>query len=344
MKKKVRVLVATHQQVELPESIEGLSDKEIAPWKMEYDVISALEELGHEARLLCMVDELTDLRVSLREWKPHIVFNLLEAFRGLGINIPYVLGYLELLHQPYTGCNPYGFFVADNKTLMKKILRYHRISVPRFAAFPRGRAVKVGHKLTFPVIVKSATEHGSIGISQASIVNSDEKLKERVEFVFDQLETDVVVEEYIEGRELYVGVMGNRRLEAFPLRELQFKNLPEGAPRIMTQKLKSDMDYQEKIGVATEPATDLPDGAEERIHKMCKRVYRTLALSGYARMDVRLTEAGKVYLLEPNPNPELTYGEDFSEAANTKGISYEQLIQRILNLGLRYPSNRLNLW
>jgi D-alanine-D-alanine ligase len=165
-----------------------------------------------------------------------------------------------------------------------------------------------------------------------------------VAFVHEQLQTDVVVEEYIEGREMYVGIMGNVRLEAFPLRELLFKNLPEDAPRIMTQKLKTDLEYQKKAGVVTETPADLPEGAEATIHKLCKRVYRTLGLSGYARMDVRLTESGKVYLLEPNPNPELTYGEDFSEAASKKGIGYEELIQRILNLGLRYQTNRLHRW
>ena len=332
----LRVLVLTHQTLDLPETIAGLTDEEVAPWKTEYDVVTALKDLGHEVNTLGGTDELAAIRQPLLEWEPDIVFNLLEEFRGEGLYVPYVLGYLQLMRKPYTGCNASGLMVADDKVLAKKILRYHRIPVPEFAVFPRGRVVKRPRHLSFPLIVKSSTEHGSLGIAQASIVSADDKLAERVEFVHSHLGTDAIAEEFVEGRELYVGVLGNRRLETFPVWEMVFEKLPDGAPRIATAKVKWDLEYQSKSGITTRAATGLPNGTEDRIHKLCKRVYRILGLSGYARMDFRLTEEGRLYLLEPNPNPDLALDEDFAESAHAAGMSYEKLIQRIVNFGLRY--------
>ena len=333
---KRRVLVLTHQAVDLPVTLEGLTPKEIAPWRMEYDVVSALGNLGHEARTLGGVEELAAIRTTLFDWKPHLVFNLLEEFRGEGFYVPYVLGYLELMRYPFTGCNPAGLLLADNKALMKKLLRYHRIPVPDFAVFARGRVVKRPRHLSFPLIVKSAIEHGSVGIAHASVVTTDEKLAERVRFVHEKVGTDAIAEEYIEGRELYVGVVGNHRLQTLPIWEMVFENLPDTAPRIATERIKWDSAYQSKSGIKTHAATDLPDGVADRMRKLCKRVYRILGLNGYARMDFRLTEDGQVHLLEPNPNPDLTHDEDFAESAKAAGIPYDRLIHRILNLGLRF--------
>ena len=333
---KMRVLVLTHQTLDLPDSIDGMSAEEIAPWKTEYDVVTALRDLGHEVQTLGGTDELAAIRAHLLEWEPTIVFNLLEEFRGEGLYVPYVLGYLQLMRQPYTGCNPSGLLAADDKVLTKKILRYHRIPAPHFAVFPRGRVVRRPRHLSFPLMVKSNSEHGSVGIAQASVVSADEKLTERVQFIHKHLDTDAIAEEYIEGRELYIGVLGNRRLVTFPIWEMVFEKFPEGVPRIATQKVKWDLDYQDKMGITTRAATNLPDGVEDRIRKVCKRVYRILGLSGYARMDFRLTEEGRLYLLEPNPNPDLALDEDFAESAHAVGIPYEKLIQRIVNFGLRY--------
>lgn len=157
----LRVLVLTHQTLDLPETIAGLTDEEVAPWKTEYDVVTALRDLGHEVNTLGGTDELAAIRQPLLEWEPDIVFNLLEEFRGEGLYVPYVLGYLQLMRKPYTGCNASGLMVADNKVLAKKILRYHRIPVPEFAVFSRGRVVKRPRHLSFPLIVKSSTGHSA---------------------------------------------------------------------------------------------------------------------------------------------------------------------------------------
>jgi D-alanine-D-alanine ligase len=271
----------------------------------------------------------------LRDFKPDIVFNLLEEFAGCDTHVPFVLGYLELAGQLYTGCNPRGMMVSCNKALTKKILRYHRIRAPEFVVVPLGKTMKLPPRIPYPLIVKSATSHGSVGIAQASVVTDEQKLTERVSFIHEQLMTDVIVEQYIEGRELYVGVMGNHRLHTMPIWEIFFEKLTDGAPHIVTEKMKWDYDYQERTGVATRSAEALPAGSEKTIPNVCKRIYRALGQTGYARMDLRLMPDGKVYLLESNPNPQLAYGEDFAESAHAAGITYEKLLQRIVNLGLR---------
>ena len=325
---KLRVLVLTHQSIELPRRVKG-------SWKTEHHVISAIRRLKHDTKLLGNVEEVAAIRTTLFEWKPHITFNLMEEFRGEGIYVPYVLGYLQLMRQPFTGCNPTGLLLADDKVLAKKLLRYHRIPAPDFTFFPRGRAIRRPRRLPFPLIVKSSTEHGSAGIAQASLVTSDEKLTERVKFIHTQLGTDAVAEQYIEGRELYLGIIGNRRLQTFPVWEMRFENLPDNTPRIATERVKWNLEYQKKHGIKTGRAKDLPDAVADRIAKLCKRVYRILGLSGYARMDFRLTDDGRIFLLEPNPNPDLARDEDFAESAKAVGMGYDKLIDRVLKLGLR---------
>jgi D-alanine-D-alanine ligase len=338
---KLRVLVFTSQDYEHSEEVSAFEDKPIVEWKSEFDVITTLEKLGHQTRVLSDVSEFGEIRMAVKAFEPQIVFNLLEEFQGEGIYVPYVLGYLELRRLPFTGCNPYGLVVCDNKSLLKKILRYHRIPAPEFALFGRGRpARRLPRRLQFPVIVKSASMHGSVGIAQASVVTNDERLRERVEFIHDHLQTDAIVEEYIEGRELYVGVLGNKQLQVLPVRELSFGNLPEGTRPIATDKAKWDEDYQEKLQIETGQAENLPDGVESRIERYCKKAYKALGLSGYARMDFRLTDDGRLYLLEPNPNPDLDNEEDFAMAAQAAGVEYADLIQRIVNLGLRYREGK----
>lgn len=327
-----------HEDLIPPDSLEGYSDREMLPWKTEYDVVTTLREMGHDARPLGVVDDLGVIRRAILDWKPHVAFNLLEEFHGVAVYDQHVVSYLELMRQAYTGCNPRGLMLAHDKALCKKILAYHRIPTPRFTVFPRGKAVKRPRRLQFPILVKSLIEDASLGISQASVVHRDEKLAERVRFIHEQLSTDAIAEEFIEGRELYLGVIGNQRLQTFPVWEMLFAKMPEHVPRIATAKAKWDLEYQKKYGIRSKAAEHLPPGTEDRIVKLSKRVYRILSLSGYARVDMRLTPDGSVHILEANPNPYLEYGEDFAESAEMIGISYEALLQRIINLGLRYKA------
>ncbi|HEY8516284.1 MAG TPA: ATP-grasp domain-containing protein [Candidatus Binatia bacterium] len=314
------------------------SDEELttADWKTEYDVTATLEMLGHEVHMLGVGGDLNVIRRTIEEVRPDIVFNLLEDFHDVPIYDQNVVSYLEILRVPYTGCNPRGLMLARDKALSKALLASHRIPVPDYAVFRIGRRVRRPRRLNFPLIVKSLTKEGSEGIAQVSIVDSDEKLAERVRFVHERLGTHAIAERYIDGRELYVGVLGNERLQVFPVWELMFTRLPEGAPRIATERVKWNPAYQEKVGVRTAAAKNLPDELVTRIQRLAKRIYRTLQLSGYARIDLRLDAEGRVYVLEANPNPQIAYGEDFAESAEYAGIQYGALLQRIINLGLRW--------
>lgn len=335
--KKRRVLVLMHEALVPPDGVSKVDVAE-ADWKTEYDVAETLRGLGHVVHPLGVAGDLAPIRDAIRDFKPEIAFNLLEAFDDVVTWDQNVVAYLELMKVPYTGCNSRGLMLGRDKAITKKLLHYHRIRVPKFTIVPRGRTPRRPRRLEFPVIVKSLTLDASIGISQASLVDSDERLAERVRFMHDSVGTDAIVESYIEGRELYVGVLGNQRLLALPVWELVFANLPEGRPRIATERLKSSTAYRRTHGITTQEATDLPEPLARRIQTVCKRVYRILQLSGYARIDLRLSPAGEIFVLEANPNPQLAYGEDFAESAEKAGIRYGPLLQRIVNLGLSWPS------
>ena len=335
-RKKLRILVLMHPDFIPPDSIKGMTDEQVAPFKTEYDVCVTLREMGHVVQPLGVSSDLGVIQKAAEEFQPDIAFNLLEEFGGVGVYDAHVVAYLESIHLRYTGCNPRGLMLAHDKALSKMILRYHRMPVPNFAVFPMERKVRRPKKLAFPLFVKSLTEEGSVGISQASIVHDDEKLAERVAFVHRHQHTDAIAEQYIDGRELYVGVLGNERLQTLPPWELLFPKLRADAPRIATNKVKWDEKYQQMIGLDAAAAKDLPEGLEPRIAHLAKRTYRALNLSGYARLDLRLTPEHKVYVIEANPNPQLAYGEELAESADVANVPYEALLQRILNLGLRY--------
>ena len=309
-------------------------------WKTEYDVTSTLNDMGHDVLQLGVKDDLGVIRQAVDDFKPQIAFNLMEAFHEVGAFDMNVVSYLELLRLPYTGCNPRGMVLSRDKALSKQLMAYHRIPVPDFAVFKRRQAIKRPRRLEFPLIVKSLTQEASIGIAQASVVDDDEKLKERVGFVHESIGTDAIAERFIDGRELYVGVIGNDRLQVFPVWEIHFNKMPEGTHRIATDRVKWSVKYQKRHGIDTDEAKDLPDGMADAIKRVAKRVYRTLNMSGYARMDFRIDEQGKFYVLEANANPQLAFGEDFAESAERAGLRYEELLQRILNVGLRWRPER----
>jgi D-alanine-D-alanine ligase len=332
----MRVLALVHRHLMPPAKVEEGTDITAAPWRTEYDVITTLNAMGHEVQPLGVHDDLGEIRRLADEWKPHIAFNLLEGFDDITIFDQNVVSHLELLKLSYTGCNPRGLLLARDKSLSKKLLAYHRIPVPEFEVFRAGRPIHRPKRLNFPLIVKSLTQEASIGISQASVVETDEKLRERVTFIHESIGTAAIAEQYIDGRELYVGIIGNQNLQALPVWELFFTNMPEGAKRIATDRVKWSVKYQNKYGIDSGPAKDLPDPVCDKIQHLCKRAYRALELSGYARIDLRLDACGNAWVLEANPNPQIAKGEDFAASAEKVGIAYEGVLQRIINLGLRW--------
>ena len=291
--------------------------------------------MGHEIKVLGLGDNLVELRATIMDWKPDIAFNLLEEFQGIVTYDQYVVAFLELMRMPYTGCNPRGMMISRDKVLSKQILAYHRIPTARYALLPRNRRYVQPKKLKFPLFVKSATEDASLGIAQASIVSDAQRLRERVEFIHEQTTSDALVEEFIEGREIYIGVMGNERLTTFPVWELNFGTLPD-VMSIATRKVKWDRKYQQRHGIGTEPARDLPPGLPLRLATVARRIYRALSLSGYARIDLRLKPDGSVYVLEANANPNLAQTEDFATSALAAGVGYDVVLQRIMQFGENY--------
>jgi D-alanine-D-alanine ligase len=333
--KRLRVLVLMDPGLIPPDSTKGYTEQQIHEWKTEYDVVTTLRTAGHEVRPLGVHDELKPIRDQIDSWKPDVVFTLLEQFHGEAIYDQNVASYFELTHVPYTGCNPRGLMLARGKDLSKTLVHYHRIPVPDFAVFPMRRKVKRPARLALPLIVKSLSEDASFGISQASVVDTDDKLAERVNFIHERVGTAAIAEQYIEGREIYVGVLGNERLEVLPVWELEFGNMVEGAWPIATEKVKHDPDYQERRGILHGPAKDLAPELTARIQRMAKRIYRTLELDGYARIDFRLAADGTPYFLEANPNPEIAESQEFATAARHNGLAYPDLLHRIVALGMR---------
>lgn len=333
--KKLRVLVLIQKGLTPPDTLEGYTEKQISEWRIEYDVISNLRKLGHEVNPIELYDNLDMLKKAIDEIKPHIAFNLLEEFLDYPFFDHHIVSYLELHKVNYTGCNPRGLTLAKDKALSKKILSYHRIHVPRFFFFPLRKKIIDNKKYQYPLIVKSVSDEGSAGISKASLVRSFEKLAERVELIHSKTNTHAIAEEFIEGREIYMGILGNRILKIFHPWELTIENRNGNEPIIATSKMKWNTNYQNETGVETGRA-HLDEITKKEFYKVSKRIYRALSLSGYARLDFRLSQEGKIYFIEANPNPMISDGEDFAASAKDGGIKYPDLLQKIITLGMNY--------
>ena len=338
--KRYRVLVLVHKELVPKEDVPAA---EVSPkWQMEWDVVTTLRRRGHELMVIGVHDDLTPIRRAIEELRPTIVFNLLENFADIGIFDQNVVAYLELLKVPYTGCNPRGLTLARDKSLARKLLAYHRIPSPEFTVVPVNRKPTLPKRLSFPLIVKSLTYESSTGISQASVVANEEQLAKRVKYIHDTIYTPAIVEQYIDGRELYVGVLGNHRLRVLPVWELSFADMAPDLWHIATDRVKWNAKYQERHGIDT-AAAQLPESQAAAIQHLAKRAYRALDLSGYARIDFRVDAGGKAYVLEANANPQLAKHEDFAQSAKRAKLSYPKLLERIMALGLQWQPHRLAL-
>ena len=335
MKKKLKVL-ALFDAIR-PTTIDQDLSKEMKTedWKTEANVMAALGALGYAAEHLAIFDDLDLLRQKLESFAPDVLFNLVEEFKsnpGFDQNI---VSLLEMQGVPFTGCGATGLTLCKHKGISKKILSYHRIHVPNFIVISRGQRVARPKQLKFPILVKPVKEEASYGISQASFVETDEEFRERVAFIHEKHEAEVIAEEYIAGRELYVSLLGNLRLSVFPIRELIFREVPPDEPKIATYRAKWDEEYRKRWGLQNRFAQGLDPALVARIEQTCKRIYRLLTIDGYARIDLRLTAANEIYFIEANPNPILAADEDFALSADKAGLPYPQLIDRIIRLGMK---------
>jgi D-alanine-D-alanine ligase len=304
-------------------------------WKTEANVLAALAELGHTVEHLAIFDNLDLLRQKLESFCPDVIFNLADQFKNNRSFDQNIASFLELHGIPFTGCGSTGLTLCKQKGISKKILGYHRIHVPEFNVIPRGRRFARPRRLRFPILVKPLKEEASLGICQASFAETDDQFRERVQFIHEKYDSDVIAEEYIAGRELYVSVLGNHRLDVFPIRELVFREVPPDEPKIATFKAKWDEEYRKRWGLQNQFAEGLEPAVERAIQQTCKRIYRLLTIDGYARVDLRVTAANEIYFIEANPNPILAADEDFAQSALKSGLSYPQLIERIVQTGLK---------
>jgi D-alanine-D-alanine ligase len=304
-------------------------------WKTEANVLAALGELGHTVEHLAIFDDLNLLRQKLEAFQPDILFNLADQFRNNRAFDQNIASFLEMHGITFTGCGSTGLTLCKHKAISKKILGYHRIRVPEFAVIARGKRCARPARLKFPILIKPLKEEASYGISQASFVETEEQFKERVQFIHTSHDCDVIAEEYIAGRELYVSVLGNHKLEVFPIRELVFKEVPPDEPKIATYRAKWDEEYRKKWGLQNQFAEALAPALAKDIVQTCKRIYRLLTIDGYARVDLRVTPANEIYFIEANPNPILAADEDFAQSALKAGLAYPQLMERIIRTGLK---------
>ena len=300
----------------------------------EADVLRCLKRLGHDVETLAVFDNVTAIVEKLKAYAPDVVFNLSESFHQDRSHEPNIPALLELMKVPYTGSGPEALLLCKDKALAKKILAYHHLRSPHFVVSHRGHPLRRLRRFTYPAIVKPACEESSDGISQASFVREEHETIARARFIHQKFGCDALIEEYIEGRELYVSVLGNHRLTVFPAREIVFEQVPEDAPKFATFQAKWNEAYRKKWGIKNGPAKALPDGVQDHLANLARKVYRLLKIKGFARIDVRLTPQGEVFLIEINPNPSLAEDEDFARSAADGGVVYDSLIQEILNTAL----------
>lgn len=334
MRTKLKILTLFDTAGTPPQDQDFSRELKTDDWKAEADVINALRGLGHEVRTLGVFDEPGLILEEVKAHPPDVVFNLTEHFNNRSAYDQNVASLLEMLGVRYTGSGPTGLTLCKNKGMSKEILAYHRIRFPAFAICPPGASARRPKRLAFPLFIKPVQEEASYGISQDSFVENDQAFEERVRFIHERMNQEALAEEYIEGRELYVSILGNRRLQVFPIREVIFAEIPEGKPRFSTFKAKWDDAYRQRWGIQNIFAEPLPDGMAERIANICKKVYRVLRIRGYGRIDLRVTPAGEIVILEANPNPNLADDDEFPQSALKAGLTYEAMIQRILGLAL----------
>jgi len=333
-KKKLRVLVLLDCGTAPPENQDFTEELKTADWLTEASVLKALKKLGHEVSTVGIYDSISPLVDSIDKYKPDVVFNLAEVFRNKYHLDKNVVSLLEMFGIAYTGSGTTALTLCNNKVLTKKILTYHRIKVPNFQVFRKGKKFRLLKHLSFPAIVKPTKEEASTGIVKASFAMNADDLCERIKFIHERLDGDAIAEQYINGRELYLSILGSRRLRTLPLREMKFGQIPDDGPKIATYKAKWDNDYRKRWDIKNKFANGIPPEIDKKIRRIGRKAYHALNLQGYGRFDLRLTPDGEVFVLEANANPSLAPDDEVAESAKKAGITYEQLIRRILNLGL----------
>lgn len=303
-------------------------DAEVA--EAEYEIAEALIENGHEVFLIGFHDNLRRLLERLEEFDPDLIFNSCESYMGKSRYDYAVTALFDMKGYRYTGSPPESLLLARDKATSKKILAYHSISVPRFVSYGLEEEIEPPTDIEFPLIVKPTHEDASVGIARSSVVSDFESMRERVMFIHRHLHQPAIAEELIEGRELYVGMIGNRVVQVLPIVEMTFDKIPDPERRIATHSAKWDLAYRTRWGIKNIFARRIGARALEEIKNAARMAYSALGLRDYGRIDIRLTRDQKVYVLEVNPNPYISFGEDMANAAEKMGLDYYQFIEFIV--------------
>jgi D-alanine-D-alanine ligase len=296
------------------------------------EIFDALAKLGHEPSYL-VLDGHDQSLLGVARCSADLIFNLTESYAGDDTKDMNLAAYLELLDKPYTGADPHALYLAQDKSLAKKVFQFHKIRTPYFAVSYKGRTDHA-HDIEFPLIVKPASEDGSIGIDASSVVESVKELMEKIHDIHEQFDSPALIEEYIEGREIYAAILGEEKPEALPLVELDLSKLPEGTPRIAGTDVKWEKDSDAYKKTRTQVVEDLDEKTTERLQEKAVAAYQALKLRDYGRVDMRLTTKGEIYVLEVNPNPWLSSGAEFAMAARKSGRTYTDLMRDIVDLAM----------
>jgi D-alanine-D-alanine ligase len=297
------------------------------------EIFDALGKLGHEPSYY-VLDGRPQSLYGLGKCGADLVFNLTESYAGDDTKEMNVAAYMDLLGLPYTGAGPHAHFLAQDKATAKKMFHFHEIRTPFFATAYRGN-IDHAHDVKFPLIVKPQSEDGSIGIDAAAVVTGVKELMERVEYVQNEFDSPSLIEEYIEGREIYASVLGSyEKTEVLPLVELDLSKLPKGTPKIASRDVKFETDSRAYKLTKSQIAEDLDEATVQKLTETALAAYRAVKLRDYGRIDMRLTRDGEVYVIEANPNPWLSSKHEFAMAAKKSGRSYTQLIGEIVDMAL----------
>ena len=334
-KRKVAVLYDTWEDTEPETAPEKPARKARKKKKEKHDreeIFEALEKLGDEP-FYQVVDGKNPSLTALARIEADLVFNLTESYAGDDTKDMNLAAYLDLLGHAYTGAGPHALYLAQDKALAKKIFAFHGIKTPYFATSYRGK-LDHSHDIEFPLIVKPTSEDGSIGIDATSVVNSVKELMEKIHYIQEEFDSPALIEEYIEGREIYAAILGNESPEALPLVELDLSRLPEGTPHIAGADVKWEKETEAYKVTKAAPVEDLPEATVKRLSDTALAAYQALKLRDYGRIDMRLSKKGEVFVIEANPNPWLSTGAEFVMAARKAGRSYTQLIGEIVDLAV----------
>lgn len=334
MKKSLKVLLLFDSPYFKPRGYDFAEELEDPDWDTEYEVYRSLKENNYNVNVIGLHNEISTLLEEIRKNRPDVVFNLAEVFNEKSHFEKNIAWLLEMLDIPYTGTSPASLLICNDKALSKKILSFHKIKIPNFHSFYRNHRVWLPKHLRLPLIVKPLCEEASRGISQASVIDNEESFMKRINFIHKN-NMDAIAEEYIDGRELHVSVLGNRRLKVLYPREMKFGQLPKKESRIATYKAKWDKAYRKRWGIKNTYVKRLPTGIDNKIKDICKRAYRALNIQCCARFDIRITSDSDIYVLEANANPCLSRYDEVARAAEKSGISYNQLIKKIITLAFK---------